>query len=132
MTTAVDSSALWSVFNDESDAGAWSQTLLDASRTGELIVCDVVLAEIAPAFVSSEQAVQILTQLGIRYDPIRPDAAYEAGRIFKNYRQEGGPRIHLIPDFLVAGHALTQADRLAATDRGYLRHYFPKLQLLKP
>jgi predicted nucleic acid-binding protein len=132
MTTAVDSSALRSVFNDESDAEAWSQTLLDASRAGELIICDVVLAEIAPAFDSSEQAVQILTQLGIRYDPIRPDAAYEAGRIFKNYRQEGGPRIHLIPDFLVAGHALTQADRLAATDRGYLRHYFPKLKLLKP
>jgi len=36
----------------------------------------------------------------------------------------------MIPDFLVAGHALHQADRLAAIDRGYLRAYFPSLRLL--
>jgi len=37
----------------------------------------------------------------------------------------------LIPDFLVAAHALKQADCLVARDRGYLRRYFPSLRVLE-
>jgi predicted nucleic acid-binding protein len=132
MITAVDSSVLWIVFNDEPDAAEWSATLLDAAREGELIVCDVVLAEIAPAFDSLPQELEILEQLSIRFDRLNADSAFQAGRIFRNYRREGGPRTHMIPDFLIGSHALCQSDRLATVDRGYLRRYFPKLKLLNP
>jgi predicted nucleic acid-binding protein len=132
MITALDSSVLWTVFNDETGAADWSRTLLAAAREGELTVCDVVLAEIAPAFDSEQQALDLLERLGIRFDPLTAEAAFEAGRIFKIYRQEGGPRTHLIPDFLIGGHALRQANQLAAIDRGYLRRYFPRLKILTP
>jgi len=65
------------------------------------------------------------------YEPIKPEAAYLAGQMFLRYRREGGPRQHLIPDFLIAAHASAQADRLAAIDRGYLRTYFPDLEIMK-
>ncbi|MGH2396004.1 MAG: hypothetical protein ACRDFW_03235 [bacterium] len=55
-----------------------------------------------------------------------------AGHAFKVYRQAGGPREHMIPDFLIATHAQMQADRLAVNDRGYIRRYFPDLSLLQP
>lgn len=132
MITAVDSSVLWAVFNDEPGAAGWTGTLLDAARDGELVVCDVVFAEIAPAFDSRRQALDLMDQLGIRFDLLNNEAAFEAGRIFKAYRQEGGPRTHMIPDFLIGAHALCQSDRLAAVDRGYLRRYFPRLKLLAP
>lgn len=73
-----------------------------------------------------------IKRLHISYDPIEPDAAYLAGKIFLAYRANGGPRVHLLPDFLIAAHASVQADRLAALDRGYLRTYFPDLPRLSP
>ena len=68
----------------------------------------------------------------VHFDPISPESAYLAGQTFLRYRREGGPRQHFIPDFLIAAHATVQADRLAATDRGYLRAYFPNLSLIAP
>jgi predicted nucleic acid-binding protein len=132
MITSIDSSVLWMVFNDEPGAEAWSRKLIEASRQGELVLCDVVLAEIAPAFDSAEYGLDTLEGLGIRFDPISPNTAFEAGQLFKRYRQEGGPRRNLIPDFLIGAHALHQCNRLAAVDRGYLRRYFPTLNLLSP
>lgn len=130
MITGIDSSVLWTVFNDEPDAEGWSRKLIEASREGELVLCDVVLAEIAPVFDSPDRLLATLETLGIRFDPINAYTAFEAGQLFKRYRQEGGPRSNLIPDFLIGAHALHQCNRLAAVDRGYLRRYFPTLNLL--
>jgi len=132
MITGIESSVLWTIFNDEPEAEAWSRKLLDASRAGELVICEVVLAEIAPAFDTGKRAFDTLERLGIRFDGVTPHTAFEAGQIFKSYRDEGGPRRHLIPDFLIGAHALYQCNGLAAVDRAYLRRYFPTLTLLAP
>jgi len=132
MILALDSSALLCIFNDEAGADAWLDAMVSARRQGPLIVCEVVYAELAPAFPERGGLQAALGHLGARFDPIQSQAAWLAGRTFKTYRQAGGPRKHLIPDFLIAAHAQVQADQLAATDRGYLRRYFPDLPLLRP
>jgi hypothetical protein len=132
MITAIDSSVLWTIFNDEPEAEAWSRTLIQASREGELVLSEVVFGEIAPVFDSAQQTLETLQRLGIRFDAINTRTAFEAGQIFKKYRHEGGPRRHLIPDFLIGAHALYQCNRLATVDRGYLRRYFPRLTLIAP
>jgi predicted nucleic acid-binding protein len=76
--------------------------------------------------------VPFLQDLQIEYEPLSADAAILAGVIFKSYRRSGGPREHLIPDFLIGAHAMRQADCLAAADRGYLRRHFPKLKVMAP
>ena len=81
-------------------------------------------------YPSAEIALRQFETIQIHYDPINPASAYLAGQTFLHYRREGGPRRHLIPDFLVAAHACAQAERLAAIDRGYLRRYFPTLAIL--
>ena len=130
MRTAIDSSVLWSVFTGESDAKSWVKLLIGARAESSLVICDVVFAEIAPLFPSLRELEARLDLLGIEYDAVQPMSAFMAGDIFKEYRRQGGPRTHLIPDFLIGSHALNQADRLAAMDRGYLRRYFPSLRIL--
>ena len=103
-----------------------------AAENGELCICPVVFAEIAAGFDSANALLVALGSLAISYDEINPEAARLAGVIHLRYRQEGGPREHLIPDFLIAAHAQKQCTRLAAIDRGYLRRYFPSLTLVEP
>lgn len=111
---------------------AWRQTLQTAASEGEWVVSPIAFAEYSIAYPSTESALADLERLNIFYDAIDPAAAYLAGQTFLRYRRQGGPRQHLIPDFLIAAHAAVQADRLAAVDRGYLRSYFPRLALLVP
>ena len=132
MIVAVDSSVLLAIFNGEPGSEEWMSALIQARRAGRLVVCDVVYAELAPAFASKAKFDAALGTLGASLDPIGADAAWLAGVTFKAYRKDGGPRAHLIPDFLVAAHARVQGNQLAASDRGYIRRYFPDLQLLRP
>lgn len=132
MITAIDSSVLIAIVAGESDAADWVHVLAKARADGALVCCDVVYAEVGVGLAGQPELDRVLAALGIQFEPMQADAAWQAGEIFKQYRQQGGPRQHLIPDFLVGAHAQVQANRLAAKDRGYLRRYFPSLALLQP
>lgn len=130
MKTAVDASVLLAIFNGEPDSRAWVNCLIGARREGRLVICDVAYAELAPAFAAEPDLRGALGKLGITLEAMTSASAWKAGICYRAYRDAGGPREHLIPDFLIAAHAMMQADRLAATDRGYLRTYFADLPLL--
>ncbi len=132
MKTAIDSSVLLAIFNAEPRSDQWLSLLVEARLQGQLVICDVVYAELAPVFASEKQLQVALSKLGIAFEPMTSSAAWLAGATFRQYRKAGGPREHIIPDFLIAAHAETQASRLAAADRGYLRRYFSSLPLLQP
>lgn len=132
MRTALDSSVVLSILKRQSGWERWRDALSVAAAEGSLLICPVVFAECSIGFPSAAIARERFESLRFHYETIDPEAAFLAGQIFLRYRREGGPRLHLIPDFLVAAHATLQADRLAAEDRGYLRTYFPTLPLLTP
>lgn len=132
MVTAVDSSVLIALDKREPDSEEWFELLLSARSAGQLVVCDVVVAEVSSLFADSRDFIAFLRDLHINFDPVGPEAAIEAGRLFRAYRRTGGPRLHLIPDFLIGAHAVHQADQLAAADRGYLRRHFPRLNVVAP
>ena len=131
MTSRVDTSVLISIVKAEPSAGAWVNVLEDVCTGGDIVICDVVAAEYFAVLLDEKKFYASLSALGITFSPMSIESAQMAGRIFKQYRREGGPREHLVPDFLIGAHAQLQAERIAAIDRGYLRRYFPKLQIVK-
>jgi hypothetical protein len=130
MITAVDTSVLIAIAKGEPNAERWVDLLADARGDGELVMCDVVAAEYFAVLLDDRKFTDSLTALGVVFLPTSLDAARLAGRMFKTYRRHGGPREHLVPDFLIGAHAQRQADRIAAIDRGFLRRYFPRLRIL--
>jgi predicted nucleic acid-binding protein len=132
MITAVDTSVLIAIAKGEPDALAWVDVLVAARSESELVICDVVAAEYFAVLLNEEKFRDSLRALGITFSSTSLESAQLAGRIFKEYRRESGPREHLVPDFLIGAHAQREADRIAAVDRGYLRRYFPRLRVLKP
>ncbi|MGD0949795.1 MAG: type II toxin-antitoxin system VapC family toxin [Candidatus Binatia bacterium] len=132
MITAVDTSVLIAIAKGEPEARRWTDLLAAARGEGDLVICDVVAAEFFALLLDERKFQQSLIGLGIVFSAAGLDAARLAGRIFRDHRRKGGPREHLIPDFLIGAHAQRQADRIAAIDRGYLRTYFPRLRIIKP
>jgi predicted nucleic acid-binding protein len=132
MITAIDTSVLLALAKPEPDAADWLGLLERQREDGELIVCEIVAAEYYALIMNEEKFRESFRDLGLAYTPCAIHSATLAGEIFRQYRMQGGPREHLIPDFLIGAHALKQADRLAAKDRGYYRKYFPKLTVIHP
>jgi len=129
---AVDTSVLLAIFKGETDGEAWLGCLQTAAEIASLVISSVVLAEARSFFRSDDVCKRKIRDLGVRHTPHSEETALLAGKIFQTYRNEGGPRKTILPDFLVAAHAAVEADALATADRGYLLLYFPALRLVTP
>ena len=130
MITAVDTSALLAIFKPECNGDAWLSVLETAAASGPLVISEIVYAELAASFAQAEVLDRRLNALAIELLPSSKATLFAAGQIFKRYRQAGGARSNMVPDFLIGAHAATQADQLASADRGYLRAHFSGLKLL--
>lgn len=156
MITAVDTNALLALLYDDTHAEDSEVALREAYRNGRVVVTPIVYAELAAdgQFETAAALDEFLDDLSIRVSEPSREALYRAGERFQEYterRPEGlqgpdcgeirsvecdncgtalSPRQHVAADFLIGGHAVSDADALVSFDSGFYRTYFPSLRVV--
>lgn len=128
MITAVDTNVLLDILRGDEQHGPESRDRLSSAYdSGAVVICDIVYAELVPAFNDRARLDDTLRQINASLSPITTDIAYEAGLRWQRYRRAGGPRERIITDFLIGAHAISTADAFLTRDRGFYATYFPEL-----
>ncbi|MFQ5929220.1 MAG: type II toxin-antitoxin system VapC family toxin [Acidobacteriota bacterium] len=133
MITAVDSNVLLDVFGADTTFGERSKNAIRTCLSeGSLMACEVVWAEVAGFFPSSEAAREAMQRLEVTFTALTLESALLASSAWKSYRERGGQKKRVVADFLIGAHALSQSDRLLTRDRGFYRTYFAQLRVVDP
>jgi hypothetical protein len=129
----VDSNVLLDVLAGDARWAPWSSTAL-AAIAGEsvLVINPLIYAEVSIRFGSIEALDEVLPPVLYRREDIPYSAAYLAGKAYVQYRQRGGKRHSILPDFLIGAHAAVAGYRVLTRDPRRYRSYFPKLELVAP
>lgn len=137
MSTALDSNILSAMWSGEPSAQRIRQQLVHARAQGSLVICAPVYVEVrAHPLVKPGVVDRLLKEAGISIDfaldePVWRKTAEAFAEYAQRRRDSGGssPK-RLLPDFLIAAHALLHADCLMTLDPGRYQQDFPTLQLI--
>lgn len=137
MRTALDTNILSALLSNEAPARSISDQLAGAYSKGGLVICAPVHAELSaypltrPGFVDA-----FLEDVGVSVDFALSEEVWRlAGRSFATYathrrRSAGGSPKRLLVDFVIAAHAILNADQLMTLDAASYERYFPQLRIL--
>lgn len=129
----VDSNVLIDVFENDPRWSAWSVKQLRAqSQVHQLAIDPVVYSEVSVAFKSPKELDEQLDRLEIDVHNAPRPALFLAGKAFVQYRCRGGPRMSVLPDFLIGAHAAVREWPILTRDVRRYRDYFPTVQLIAP
>ena len=157
MILAVDTNILLDVLiPDSAHASSSLNYLTNLSPDEEVIVCEVVFAELASQFVSLDDLLDFLRDTGIKVERSNEETLFEASRAWARYLDKKKDMIicpscahaqpvvcescnrvlrfrqHILSDFLIGAHAKVQAEKIVTRDRGFYRTYFKGLNIATP
>ena len=133
MLSALDSNILIDIRQGHPTFGPQSAAaLIEARLRGPILICDIVYAEMCTLFPSQQMCDEFLDSLQLAPEHLNRASCFLASRSWAGYLRSGGKRTRILPDFLIAAHAVNQADCLITRDRGFYRSHFPKLKIIDP
>ncbi len=129
----VDTNVLLDLVTDDRLWADWSQQQLEAAALqSELAINCVIYAEVSIGFRRIEEVDAMLAATGIRLTDVPTAALFLAGKAFRRYRQEGGRRTGVLPDFFIGAHAAVADIPLLTRDPRPYRTYFPSVRVMAP
>jgi predicted nucleic acid-binding protein len=137
MRTALDTNILSPIWTAAPSAATIASQLSGIRGEGALVICAPVFVELSaiPGLnVRTVRKALAETAITIDFD-LEEDVWMLAAETFAAYairrrRSGGGSPKRLLPDFVIAAHALLQADRLMTRDANRYSQDFPKLRLI--
>ncbi|MEM9034319.1 MAG: type II toxin-antitoxin system VapC family toxin [Actinomycetota bacterium] len=131
--TIVDSNVLLDILTDDPQWAEWSGgALAAAAERGPLHVNPIIFSEVSVRFTTVEALDDALPAADYRREPLPWAAAFLAGKVFVEYRRNGGTRSSTLPDFFIGAHAAVTGRSLLTRDVGRYRTYFPTVELIAP
>lgn len=111
----------------------WSRRMLATlSERETLAINPVIYAEFSVRYDTQEEVDFLLPENEFRREGLPWTAAFAAGTIFRRYRQSGGGRERVLPDFLIGAHAAIRGYSILTRDAKGYRSYFPTVALITP
>jgi predicted nucleic acid-binding protein len=98
----------------------------------DIVVNEIIFAEVAGRYAVVEQAIAFFEQLGVKITRLSLGDCHRAGRAFKVYRSRGGVRSSILPDFLIGAQAANRGWPIVTRDRKGFATYFPEVELIDP
>jgi predicted nucleic acid-binding protein len=129
----VDSNVLLDVATNDSNWVTWSANAIEtAADRFRLVINAVIYGEVSVRYSRIEELDMALAEAMFEREDLPYEAAFLAGKAFRTYRERGGPRQSLLPDFLIGAHAAVAGYQLLTRDVSRYRTYFPRLRLIAP
>jgi predicted nucleic acid-binding protein len=110
----------------------WSLRELSKAKRGLILTNFVVYAELHTHDTAGPHIDAFLEKLGVQVVDLSRPAAQLAAQAFRAYRQRGGTKSGVLPDFFIGAHAQAEGYRLLTRDAGRYRSYFPGIDLICP
>jgi len=99
---------------------------------GELIINDIVFAELASRYNEVSSVERVVTEFGLSLRPLSKSAQFLAGHAFARYRRTGGAKTNVLPDFFISAQAIDLDAPLLTRNPKPYRTYFPDIELISP
>jgi predicted nucleic acid-binding protein len=110
----------------------WSLRQLSKAKTQSIVTNFVVYAELHTHDTAGPHIDAFLDKLEVQVLDLSRPAAQLAAHAFRAYRQRGGTKTGVLPDFIIGAHALADGHKLLTRDAGRYKTYFPKIKLICP
>ena len=131
--TLVDINVLLDLAKDDPSWATWSVRQLEAAAArGSLVVNPVIYAELSVGFARIEEINAFLAATAITVEAVPLPGQFLAGKVFRQYRAQGGTRTGVLPDFFIGAHAAVARLPLLIRDVGRYRTHFPTVTLITP
>ena len=129
----VDTNVLVDVLQDDPQWAEWSIKQLRAqANIRQLTINPVIYAEISLSFSTLEALNSAVVTLKLAFREIPRPALFLAAKAYAKYRQRGGNKLQVLPDFFIGAHAAVEGWPLLTRDASRFRTYFPTLEVLAP
>lgn len=131
--TLVDTNVLLDLFTADPQWSPWSSMQLERlALAGPLAITDIVYAELSVRFATIEAVDSTIERAGLVMLATPRPALFLAGKAYRSYRQSGGTKTGVLPDFFIGAHAAVAKFPLLTRDPRRYRAYFPSVELIAP